>query len=64
MVIFSEERHKQDKHRHEVREGEGEEKAESLWMLETKAVWQENAIAVKHFAAPILTMHGTHTHTP
>lgn len=38
----------------------------SLWMFETKAVLQENAIVVKHFAVPVLTMTGCigHTHTP
>lgn len=30
MIIFSEETHKQDKHRHEVKEREREEKDESL----------------------------------
>lgn len=48
----------------QMRWGRGEERGKmSLWMLETKALWQGNTLAVKHFAAPTLTVTGCIAHT-
>lgn len=60
MLIFSEGRRKQDKYRHEVRR---KRKIDEPLDAAAKAMWQENAEAVKHCTASVSTMTARIAHT-
>lgn len=60
MLIFSEGRRKQDKYRHEVT---GKRRIDESLDAAAKAMWQENAEAVKHCTASVSTMTAQIAHT-